>query len=147
MFKYIVGLVVIVALVAGAYWYMNRVPGISVDTAQNQSAKMVFTWNITELGEHAAAPGVPRTGVTVTTGGKTYAVGEFDGSCAEIDGTSWPLVEGEKTGVICWWAGGGSEVGIFEEDGKMVIKVGYLEEGTAETEGFRGGYQAVATIE
>ena len=59
----------------------------------------------------------------------------------------WSLYESEKTGVICWWAGGGSDIGIFEEGGKLVLKVGSLDEGSAEIPGFRGNFQTIATIE
>lgn len=140
------GLIVLLLTLAGAVWLI-KTPAPPAEGVAKPSGKMVFTWNITELGENPAAPGTPRTAVSVTSGGKTYPVGEFNGSCAEIDGTSWVLVEGEKTGVICWWAGGGSEAGVFEENGKMVVKVGILEEGSAETPGFRGNFQTVATFE
>lgn len=139
------GIIVLILVIIGAVWLINT-PAPAAENSATQSDKKVFTWNISELGENPDS-GAPRTSVTLTSGGKTYPVGEFNGSCAEIDGTSWPLVEGEKTGVICWWAGGGSEAGIFEEDGKTVLKVGILEEGTAETPGFRGGFQTIATIE
>lgn len=145
----IIGAIIIVLLVAGgAYWYMQQSPASSDAVVETQSeSKVGFTWNITEMDERADNPGVPRTNVALTSGGKTYQVGEFDGSCSEIDGTSWTLVEGEKTGVICWWAGGGSEVGVFEEGGKLVVKVGVLEEGTAEIPGSRGSFQTFVTIE
>jgi hypothetical protein len=144
MTKIWAAIAVLVLVIAAAVWLiLAPAPERSGATAEKRS----FTWNITELGEHASAPGVPRTGVTLTSSGTTYPVGEFDGSCAEIDGMSWPLAEGEKTGVICWWAGGGSEVGVFEEGGKFVLKVGILEEGSAETPGFRGNYETIATIE
>ncbi len=140
------GLIVLLLTLAGGVWLIKTPAPLPEGAAANPNGKMVFTWNITELGENPDS-GAPRTGVSVSSGGKTYPVGEFDGSCAEIDGTSWVLVEGEKTGVICWWAGGGSEAGVFEEDGKMVLKVGILEEGSAETPGFRGNFQTIATFE
>jgi len=141
-----VGLIVLLLTMVGAVWLI-KTPAPSPENTGPTSGKMVFAWNIKELGENPAAPDVPRTSVSITSGGKTYAVGEFEGSCAEIDGTSWALVEGEKTGVICWWAGGGSEAGVFEENGKMVLKVGILEEGSAEIPGFRGNFQTIATFE
>lgn len=139
------GLIVLLLTLAAGVWLI-KTPAPLPESAVSPSGKMVFTWNITELGEHPDS-GAPRTRVSVSSGGKTYPAGEFDGSCAEVDGTSWALVEGEKTGVICWWAGGGSEAGVFEENGKMVLKVGILEEGSAETPGFRGNFQAIATFE
>jgi hypothetical protein len=137
------GIVVFVLVLAGLVWLIVT-PGPQDEAV---SGKRSFVWNITELGEHPSAPGIPRAGVTLTTGGRTYPIGEFNGSCAEIDGTSWTLYEGEKTGVICWWAGGGSEVGIFEEDGTIVVKEGQLDEGSAETPGFRGNFKTILTLE
>lgn len=145
MAKIWAALAVLVLVLIAAVWLI-KTPA-PVQQATESTGKVGFSWNITELGEHASAPGIPRTGVTLTSGGKTYPIGEFNGSCAEIDGTSWPLVEGEKTGVICWWAGGGDEVGVFEENGKLVIKVGQLDEGSAEIPGFRGDFRTIATIE
>lgn len=145
MGKIVAGLIVLLLVIAGAVWLI-RTPAPSQE-GMTSSEKTSFAWNITELAENPAAPGVPRTGITLTWGAKTFPIGEFDGSCAEIDGTSWTLVDGEKTGVICWWAGGGSEVGVFEEGGAMLVKVGSLDEGTAEIPGFRGNFQTIATIQ
>lgn len=143
------GIIVLILIIIGAVWLIMA-PAPVADTSTETSAsteKRVFTWNITEMSEDPAAPGVPRSSVSLSSGSQTYPVGEFEGSCAEIDGTSWTLVEGEKTGVICWWAGGGSEVGVFEEGSELVIKVGILDEGSAEIPGFRGDFQTIATIE
>lgn len=133
----VLGLIV-VALVG---WY---VASQSSSPAADKLAS--YEWQLTELPEHPAAPGVPRTGVTLAANGKTYPVGEFDGSCFVIEGSAWQLQENESSGVICWWAGGGSEVGVFNENGKPVVKVGQLDEGTAETEGFRGNFQTVVQL-
>lgn len=143
--KFLAGLVFVALIIAGALWYTENDTSTPVPVPEVN--KMSFMWNITELGEHSSAPGVPLSGVTITTGGKTYPIGTVDGNCAEIDGTSWPLYEGEKTGVICWWAGGGTEYGVFEEGGKMVVKEGFLEEGSAETAGFRGGFETIIVLE
>jgi hypothetical protein len=138
-------LAVLVLVIIAAVWLVVA-PAPADDTAR-ASEKRVFTWNITELGEHSSAPGIPRSEITLTTGGKTYPVGEFNGSCAEIDGTAWPLYEGEKTGVICWWAGGGSEVGVFVENGTLIVKEGDLDEGNAEIPGFRGNFRTILTLD
>jgi len=138
------GIIVLLLVIVGAVWLIMTPAPQSNEVA---SEKVGFTWKITELGEQSTVPGVPRTGVTLASGGKTYDVGTFDGSCAEINGTSWSLYEGEKTGVICWWAGGGSEAGVFEEGGKLVLKVGSLDEGSAETPGFRGDFRTITTLE
>lgn len=135
----------LILILLAAVWLI-KTPA-PLNTADAGGEKVGIQWELTELGEHAAAPGVPRTGVVLVSGGKRYPAGTFDGSCAEIDGTSWPPYEGEKSGVICWWAGGGSDIGVFEEGGKLVLKVGSLDEGSAEVPAFRGDFRTIATIE
>lgn len=146
MTKIWIGIVVLLLVIVAAVWLIKTPAPAqeSMESTNSSPEKVVFTWNITERGEK---DGIPQSGVTLTSGGKTYDAGVFSGSCAEIDGTSWTLVEGEKTGVICWWAGGGNEIGIFEENGTFVLKVGSLDEGSAEVPGFRGDFQTIATIE
>ncbi len=153
------GVIAVLIIIVGVLGYLlltkNTAPvgGTANETANQQPvagtpapAAQNYTWNMTELPENPGAPGVPRTGVTLTAGGKTYPVGEFDGSCADISTTSWPLLAGEKSGVICWFAGGGSEVGVFEENGKLFVRVGQLDEGSAEIAGTRGGFEQLFEI-
>jgi hypothetical protein len=118
----------------------NEQPAAKTPAAQD------YQWNLTELAESPVVPGMPRTGVTLTSGGKTYPVGEFDGSCFVIEDSSWTLLPNEKTGVICWFAGGGSEAGVFEQDGKFFVRVGYLDEGSEEIAGTRGGFEQLFEV-
>ncbi|MBY0110695.1 hypothetical protein K2Y00_01685 [Patescibacteria group bacterium] len=83
----------------------------------------------------------PLTAVSLIWEGKTFDAGTHPGSCVAIEGSSWALVPGEKSGAICWWAGGGVELGVFEEGGELIVKRGYLDEGSAEEEGMRGGFE------
>ncbi|MEK7068304.1 MAG: hypothetical protein AAB964_00635, partial [Patescibacteria group bacterium] len=62
------------------------------------------------------------------------------GNCFSVAGSSWELLENELTGAICYSAGGGKEIGVFEEGGTLVLKEGEVEEGGAETPGFRGNF-------
>lgn len=144
MNKSIIGAIIIV-LVGAVAWYVisgkDEVTPQTSDTATQ--GKVVYTWKTAAMPEQ---DGVPRTSVTLVVGDKSYALGEFSGSCSEIDGTSWTLVEGEKTGVICWYAGGGNELAIFEENGKAVVKQGDLDEGSAETPGMRGNFRTVLAL-
>lgn len=142
----VISAIVVVLLAVGAWMWFMRVPA-TPETATQNGSKVGISWSITELPENPDMPGMPRSGVALISGGKTYDAGQFDGSCSEIDGTSWTLVDGEKTGVICWWAGGGSEIGVFEDGGRLLLKVGVLDEGTAETPGFRGGFETIAEIQ
>ena len=142
MGRILAGALAIIVIIGGAYWIINS--QTMQPEEQVQQSTPTITWNISELPEK---DGIPRSSVTLAANGKVYQLGEFDGSCFEVDASSWPLMPGEIAGVICWFAGGGSEVGVFEEGGSYVIKVGILEEGTAEIEGFRGDFQTIASIE
>lgn len=106
---------------------------------------MTFTWTLEDKGEDPETLS-PLTRVTLSVGGTVHDVGTYAGSCSEIEESAWELLPGERSGVICWWAGGGQEIGVFEEEGKLVVKVGVLEEGTAETSGTRGNFETLLEL-
>ena len=91
--------------------------------ATSTSSKQSVGWKIEDKGENKTT-GAPQTFVSFVSSGKEYPLGTYEGSCFEIDGTSWTLLQGEKAGVICWWAGAGTEFGIFEENRKLIVKIG-----------------------
>jgi len=88
----------------------------------------------------------PLTSVSVIAAGKTYDAGTYQGSCFTVADSSWELLPGELTGAICWWAGAGTEVGLFEEGDELVVKRGYLEEGTEETGPTRGEFSTLFVL-
>lgn len=98
-----------------------------------------FSWAFADKGTDTKT-GAPQTEVTLAMNGKSFPLGTYQGSCAEINGSSWKPVAGESAGVICWFAGGGIELGVFEDNGKLVVKKGMLDEGDAETAGTRGNF-------
>ena len=87
---------------------------------------------------------VPTTVVYVTIDGTEYSVGEYTGSCSDTSLNS--RLSGELSASLCWYAGGGSEIGVFEEGTALVIKVGQVDEASAETPGFRGNFKTVLRI-
>lgn len=89
------------------------------------------------------ADGIPRTSVQLWVRDTPRSVGTFEGSCAA---SKEDLLPGEIEKVVCWYAGGGSEIGIFSEQGGYVVKVGSLDEGSAETAGFRGAFNNLFTL-
>ncbi|MBP9817037.1 MAG: hypothetical protein KBD05_03355 [Candidatus Pacebacteria bacterium] len=84
--------------------------------------------------------GAPKTTVSVVWGGKSYDAGTYQGNCFSIADSAWELVPGEESGAICWWAGAGTEIGIFPDGNDLAVKRGYIEEGSAEVEGSRGSF-------
>jgi hypothetical protein len=106
-----------------------------------------LSWSFEEIPAPDETSG-PQTKVTLTAegNGQKYDVGTYTGSCSVIEASAWQLLENEKTGVICWWAGGGNEIGVFEESGKLVIKTGDTEEASGESEGFRGNFKLLLPL-
>jgi len=103
-----------------------------------------YIWNFSDKGTDDT--GVPHSGVTLLVNGSKYDLGTVDGSCTTIDSGNWNFLEGEESGVICYFAGGGTEFGVFNENGQRTIKKGFLDEGDAETAATRGNFETVATL-
>ncbi len=105
-----------------------------------------FRWAFTPAGGNGDT-GAYQYQVTLAVDGEEHDMGTFAGPCVVIgDPTTWALQPGELTGVICYFAGAGSEVGVFYENGSYVVKKGTLEEGSEEEPGTRGGYENVFVI-
>lgn len=103
-----------------------------------------FSWTFADKGEDQH--GAPQTAVSLAMNGKSFDLGTYAGNCTDVKGSSWKPVEGEQAGVICYFAGGGVELGVFEENGKLVVKKGIVDEGTAETASTRGGFDFLLSL-
>ncbi len=101
-----------------------------------------FSWMFKDIGEDPETF-APRTSVALKVSDKTYDLGIYNGSCFEIEAVTWEFLPNEKAAVICWWAGGGNEIGVFQESQNLVVKIGQLDEGSAETPSFRGNFKEV----
>ncbi len=106
-----------------------------------------LAWIFSDKGTDEAT-GVPHTQVSLTMNDKRYDAGTYEGNCSQIASanSSWQLLAGEQSGVICWWAGGGIELGVFEENGKLLIKKGLLDEGGEQTPGLRGNFETLLPL-
>ena len=104
---------------------------------------LVF-WEFLRLADRG--DGVPLTEVSLVYEGNLYALGAFEGSCSEIARSSWTPLPNETSAAICWFAGGGVELGVFLENNRYVVKKGQLDEGDAENPGVRGGFQSLVTL-
>lgn len=115
-------------------------PGASTGSA---AALTGIKWDFVQIRD---GDGFPTTKVSLTANGKTYDLGSYMGGCSVIETSSWTLLEGEKSGALCWAPGGGTELGIFSENGKWVVKKGTADEGNAETPGSRGNFTTLVTL-
>lgn len=104
-----------------------------------------ISWHFNDLGSDEMTYAL-NTEVMLEVDGKDYKLGTYTGSCFVIEESAWELLENEITGVICWWAGGGKEIGVFKENGRSVVKIGDIEESTEETGGFRGNFRSLFEI-
>lgn len=113
-----------------------------------------ITWLVEKTGEDQET-GAPLTRVRVNFRGeinKEYDAGTYTGDCFEIAKSQWEFLENEISGVICWWAGWGDEIGIFKEDDKLVGKHGTQSEGRPATAdepaipNFRGDFEKLFEI-
>ncbi len=83
-----------------------------------------LTWSFTT--EDADGIDAPKTTVLLQIDTQKYTVGTYAGTC--FDRHRDEMGDGEISGVRCWWAGGGDDVGVFSEQGKMVLKQRVLDE-------------------
>lgn len=148
--KILLGVVIVIVIGVGVVFWLRQPTsdeGAKVQTPDT-AGKIVFTWHLADLGYGPEDMSRPNTGISLSVGDKTYPIGTFSGSCSEIGAqNSWSLYEGEKTGVVCMWGGGGFEFGVFEENGRFVVKRGDLDEGSAEVSSVRGNFQTILTLE
>jgi hypothetical protein len=103
-----------------------------------------ISWSLADGGSNMPPPA--RTGVTITIDGKSTYVGSFQGACREVVSGGGilgdSLLPGEIAAMQCYFAGGGDEIGVFEnEHGGVVIKTGQLDEPTAQSQAFRGNFK------
>lgn len=116
---------------------------------------------ITNTYEKPAANGDlmdPYTELSLKWNGEVIKVGEFIGSCTKLKVNGRPddespattdsteLLENEISGMLCWWAGGGDEVGVFKENGIYLLKKGAQEEPYATEPGFRGDFEVLQQL-
>lgn len=129
--------VIVLMLLGGglSYWYIDYHSGTPFES---------FTWDFEVLGEER---GVPMTEVALKAGADYHTIGKYTGTCFDMKGSSSKMDTHEVAGAVCWYAGGGTEIGVFKEGDKHIVKVGDLDEGTAEHSGFRGNFKTVFEIE
>ncbi|MBC7836274.1 hypothetical protein H7X87_00645 [Acetobacteraceae bacterium] len=141
MFKMVGGIVLVILAVAGGLYFYQQQAMKTASTQTATSTSSENSWSFKEADSSDVATGAPMTTVVLTRGGREYTVGTYVGSCSEISESG--LQESEVSGVVCWFAGGGNEIGVFSENGTYVVKVGDVDEGSAEEGGFRGNFKTI----
>lgn len=96
--------------------------------------------------EQAAQEGIPQTEVILSYNNVSHVLGVHAGSCFLVEESGWELLQHEETGVICYFAGGGTELGVFNRDGVITVEQGAIEEGSAEVPGLRGDFTIIKAL-
>ena len=149
LMKHLIIALVALALIIGAIYLINRndtaMPEAGEVPAEESAAAggsaPAIAWEFEEAGE---VDGIPQTRVKAFIDGETHELGVSQGSCAEIEAEN--LQENQVSGALCWYAGAGDEYAIFVENERYVVKKGVQEEGTAESQGFRGDFETVLSL-
>jgi hypothetical protein len=128
-----IAVIIGVIVLAGAYVIYAR----SQSPLNTEPVRQEFEWKFVESGTRPS--GAPTTQVTLSVAGVEVPLGIYVGNCFSVAGSQWELLPREVTGAVCHWAGGGTEIGVFEEGGSLVLKEGEVE-GDAETPGTRGNF-------
>ena len=126
----------LIAVILGGVWYTI----FRHETTAPAGTASAYEWRFADRGEQ---DGIPQTQVTLVANGRLHVIGTYQGTCGEQEGD---YLEYETSKVICWYAGGGHEVGVFEEPGQTVVRVGEVDEGASGIPGFRGNFVLTKTI-
>lgn len=155
--KIIAGIAIVLVLVAASWLIYSKTETSGTLTSPQTDSQQAgdtskkpgkatpyFDWKFTAADEHVDT-GAPKTQVTLLSNDHAYDVGTYLGSCSRI--VSANLVTGEIDGVLCWFAGGGDEVGIFKEGDTFVVKKRQVDEGTAETPGTPTAFTTIVQLQ
>ena len=136
-------IIVTTIVILGGLAYFLQKSGL-VMRATPRLATSTYVWNVNSAGEDSQ--GTPHSQIELIVPGNQYNTGTYAGICQIIDGVAWKFIRNEVSGVLCWWAGGGDEIGVFEEGNRTVIRHGLLDEGDAENPGTRGNFVELFTL-
>jgi hypothetical protein len=116
---------------------------ISPKASENSQVTWVFKVNGTD-----STTGAPITKVTATIAGKNYDAGTYKASCSVVDVKNLSRIEyiNAVSGILCWWAGFGDEVAVFNENQHLVIKHREVQEGSAESVGVVTSFKTILIV-
>ncbi len=127
----IIALCMIVAMVAYFWLLKKALPNTPRDIQWSYDTKYADETN-------------PTTHITVQIDGKKHDAGTYSGSCFARE--ELEKNRGEISGVRCWWAGSGDDVGVFRESEKVSIKHRELDEGSEEDGPFIGDFKILFSL-
>ncbi len=127
----VVALLIIIGLGGWFAYYISHTQPLVDDTLRDQ-----FIWHISP-GQPLPDKIGPRTVVTLQIADATLPVGTYPGNCTTIDTKTTPLLTDELSGVICRASDNtGDEVGIFKQNGELILKHSTISGATARGNNF-----------
>ena len=166
MKRALIVLIVILALGALAVWlfsdkerFASMVPDSTASIATTSSASSSASggkkpahridWVFSAVTPSDPTSGTPVTKVSLAIDGAApRVIGSYAGSCTTIIGSSWQLQQNETSGAICYYAGGGNEIGVFvnPDDSTLSVQQGDIDEGSDETSSTRGNFRELFKV-
>lgn len=120
----------------------NKVDSVVDNDTASTTLEINARWSSMVISE--GEYGMPIVSVKVQINGVGYDLGTAEGTCNGPQ--SFPLLKDQLGSYICWWAGGGTEFGLFRSGDNLVIRRGVIEEGSEEHEGYRGDFKDIKII-
>lgn len=118
----------------------------STEEADNTIPEAPVNPAVWTLQDQPEKEGIPQTAVMLSYNGVSHLLGTHAGSCFLIEESGWELLSEEETGVICYFAGGGVELGVFNRNNVLTVEQGVVDEGSAEVSGFRGDFVIIKAL-
>ena len=130
-------------------WNGKTIEMISEPTSTPSVDSTTYEWVFRE-GETGSS-GVPNTAVSLKVNGKSYPLGNYDGSCKEVKTNETGILRekadiGEIPRVQCFFAGFGYELGVFKVEKKVIVKVGDISVGEEDGGPFRGNWKTLKEL-
>src|SRR5262249_8403413 len=100
--------------------------------------KEEFEWSFLDLGVGTSS--MPYTDVSLKIAGIEVPLGRYEGDCFAVAGSQWPLLDTGLSGAVCEWQNAGQEIGVFEQNGALVLEQGDVAGGDADTPGTRTNF-------
>lgn len=135
-------IIILILVVLGIWWFVRTRDGDTARVATPVVANEV-EWSFDEV-EKNESTGLPQTKVTAKVHGEKYDAGTYSGTCVERKKEE--LLEGQISGVLCYAAGFGDEVGVFKDARDYTLQVGEVQEPSAEGPEFRGNFRVLTII-
>ncbi len=127
-----IGIILLVVVALVSWFGYNSVRSQSL---VDQTLREQFTWALVPAQPDPVTPG-PRTSVNLTITDVTMPLGTYTGNCEIIDGKTQALLENELSGVVCRDSESGIEIGIFRENGQLILKKGTIGSGSVRGSNF-----------